>query len=145
MWCKSSAKVSYDPYRPGIRKIRPGILVVADVDPGITEYYRWWVRRRFGLQLQSTAFMPHITIVDGKTPLDKNTFWKKWQNKTIEFEYSVEMENHWRFWTLPVRSNKLELIRSELGLKPEYNFHITFGRLYDYQKVSNWRHSLLSA
>jgi hypothetical protein len=128
-WCKSSAQVSYDPYRPGLRKHRPGSLVVANVDLGIPEYYRWWVRKRFGLQLHPPAFFPHITIVDGKRHHDKNSFWKKYQNRTIEFEYNVEFEQHWKFWTLPVRSTQLEQIRTELDLNPNYNFHITFGRM----------------
>jgi hypothetical protein len=130
MWCKSTAKVFYDPYRPGLRKVRPGTLVVANVDPGIAEYYRWWVRKRFGLFLQNTAFLPHITIVDGKVKNDnQHPAWKKYQGQIITFEYSVELEQHWKFWTLPVRSKALENIRSELGLNPNYNFHITFGRM----------------
>jgi hypothetical protein len=130
MWVKSTAKIFYDPYRPGLRKVRPGTLVVANVDPGIAEYYRYWVRKRFGLQLQNTAFIPHITIVDGKVKNDnKHPAWKKYHGKVIEFEYNIELEQHWKFWTLPVRSKQLEEIRAELGLNPNYNFHITFGRM----------------
>lgn len=130
MWHESTAKVLYDPYRPGLKKIRPGTLVVANVDPGIAEYYRWWVKKRFGLHLHNTAFIPHITIVDGKVKNDnKHQLWKKHQNEIIDFEYSVEFEQHWKFWTLPVRSPQLEAIRRELGLNPNYNFHITFGRM----------------
>jgi len=129
-WVKSTAKVFYDPYRPGLRKVRPGTLVVANVDPGIAELYRYWVRKRHGLILQNTAFLPHITIVDGKVKNDnQHPMWKKFHGQVIDFEYSVDMEQHWKFWTLPVRSKKLEEIRQSLGLNPNYNFHITFGRM----------------
>lgn len=132
MWVPAKAKVSYDPYRPGLRKVRPGSLIVADLDFGTAAYYRWWIKKRFGLELQPTAFMPHITILDGKVKLDDNKFktlWKKYQNKLIDFEYSVEVEQHWKFWVLPVRGKTLEGIRAEFGLNPNYKFHITIGRM----------------
>lgn len=130
-WVKGSAKLVYDPYRPGIKKVRKGELIVAEVDTNIAEYYRWWVKKRYGLRLQNTAWISHITIVDGKSALDlsKNENWKKFHGQFIEFEYSVEIEQHWKFWTLPVRSNDLMMVRKSLGLAPSYNFHITFGRM----------------
>jgi len=130
MWVPTSAKILYDPHRPGIRKVRPGSLVVANVDPGIAEYYRWWVKKRHGLFLHNTAWIPHVTILDGKkqAKLDMSA-WKRHHNVMIDIEYSVELEQHWKFWVLPVRSNSLMMLRKELGLTPAYNFHITFGRM----------------
>jgi hypothetical protein len=129
-WAASTAKVFYDPVRPGIRKVRPGSLVVANVDPGIAEYYRWWVKKQHGLQLQNTAWYPHITVVDGKVNSGRGSEWKKYQSAVIDFEYSAELEQHWKFWVLPVRSRQLEMIRHGLGLNPDYNFHITVGRMF---------------
>lgn len=129
-WVKSTAKVFYNPHRPGIRKIRPGTLVVANVDVDIAEYYRWMVLKRHGLRLQSTAFFPHITVVDGKVKNDiQHSNWNNHNKEVIEFEYNVDIVQHWKFWTLPVRSKSLDLIRNELGLKSDYDFHITFGRM----------------
>jgi hypothetical protein len=131
MWLPTKAKVLYDPIRPGIRKNRPGSLIVANVDPGIAEYYRWWVKKRFGLWLQNTAFIPHVTILDGKnanTPIDMKQ-WKKFEGQTIDIEYSVDLQQHWKFWVLPVRGNDLQFIRQSIGLAPTYKYHITFGRM----------------
>jgi len=130
-WVKAQAKLSYDPYRPGLRKERPGSLIVADLDFGIGEYYRWWVLKRFGLMLQPTAWKPHVTVLDGRKGLSPEAMklWKKHQNKIIDLEYSVEVEQHWKFWVLPVRSKALNDIRSELGLESSKNFHITIGRM----------------
>jgi hypothetical protein len=133
MWIPATAKVEYDPYRPGLRKVRPGNLVVADVDPSIAEYYRWWVMKRHGLKLQNTAFIPHVTIINGKTQnsgLLKHDAWRKHHKKIIELEYSCELEQHWKFWVLPARGEQLDVIRKELGLPSlGHNFHITFGRM----------------
>ncbi len=123
----------YDPPRPGMKRVRPGSFLIAEVDNGIASYYRWWVNKRYGLALQHTAWKPHITIVDGKRPLTdaQMKLWKKYQHLVIDFEYSVEMEQQWKFWVLPVRSQKLSEIRAEFGFdthKP-YPFHITFGRM----------------
>ena len=56
-------------------------MIVADLDFGIGEYYRWWVEKRFGLMLQPTAWMPHVTVLDGKSKLsdDAMKLWKKQQ------------------------------------------------------------------
>jgi len=128
---KSTAKVLYDPYRPGLRKIRPGSLIVADVDPNIAKYYRWWVDKQLHLKLQNTAWLPHITVFDGKTPLSKEqmALWNKHQHERIHFEYNNEIEQHWKFWVLPVESKRLKEIRQELGLPTNKNFHITIGRM----------------
>lgn len=129
-WLKGKAKIIYDPYRPGIKKIRQGTLVVAEVDSQIAEYYRWWVKKRFGLRLQNTAWIPHITLIDGKAfNLNKHSNWKLFHNSVIDFEYSVEIEQHWKFWTLPVRGKALHDVRKSLGMNPNYHFHITIGRL----------------
>lgn len=131
MWLKTQAKVLYDPFRPGIRKVRPGSLIVANVDPNIAEYYRWWVKKRFGLRLQNTAFIPHVTVLDGKnanTAVDMKR-WKAFEGQTVDIEYSVGIEQHWKFWVLPVRSNDLQAVRLDLGLAPTSKLHITFGRM----------------
>lgn len=131
MWCKTKAKVFYDPFRPGIRKVRPGSLIVADLDFGIGEYYRWWVKKRFGLQLQHTAWKPHVTILDGKQPLNPKQMdkWKLHEGVLVDIDYSVDIEQHWKFWVLPVRSKQIQDIRKELGLPQKDNLHITIGRM----------------
>lgn len=131
MWLSTTAQILYDPSRPGIRKVRPGSLVVGNIDPGIADYYRWWVHKRFGLSLQRPAWTPHVTILDGKGKQQRvdMTHWKKHHKCVIPIEYSVDIEQHWKFWVLPVRCEALCDLRAELGLSRDYNFHITFGRM----------------
>ena len=69
-------------------------------------------------------------MLDGRQEVaeNKQEFWGKYHDAEITFEYSVEIEHHWKFWVLPVRCSFLNDIREELGLNREYNFHITIGR-----------------
>lgn len=131
MWIPLKAKIKYDPPREGLRKTRPGSLVVAEVDHGLAAYYRWWVKKRFGLALQHTAFTPHVTIIHGKYDhgCEKKEAWKKYEGQIIDLEYSVDIEQHWKFWVLPVRSNDIAFIRQELGLDFHPHLHITIGRM----------------
>jgi hypothetical protein len=130
-WCKSTAKIYYNPPRPGLRKIRQNALLVANVDNGIAEYYRWWVFRRFGLRLNHPAWIPHITLFDGRMKADLNFILnlKKYHNTNITFEYSVNIEQHWKFWVLPVRGEQLDIICNDLKISKKNNFHITIGRM----------------
>ncbi len=56
--------------------------VVADVPEEITEYYRHWVKVRYGLQLYGSRWNPHITIVRGsdEQPLNED-LWMKYQDE----------------------------------------------------------------
>lgn len=131
---KGSGQLIYNPERPGIRKSRQNdeFFLVVNVDPEIVAYYRWWVYRRFMLQLQHTAWHPHVTVLDGRryvTP-EKQKLWEKYAGEIIHFEYSPAIEQHWKFWTLPVRSARLQEIKRELGFNdPESKLHITCGRM----------------
>lgn len=133
MLIKSTGRVIYDPPRPGMRKVRPGSFLIAEVDNSIAEYYRWWVKKRFGLILQNTAWKPHITVLDGRQRLSQEQMklWKKYQGQIITFEYSVDIEQQWKFWCLPVKSIALDNIREEFGLESRkpFPFHITIGRM----------------
>ena len=131
LWVPDTGIIKYDPPRNGIKKVRPGSVLVVDVDYGIAEYYRWWVKKHFHLTLQNNAWRPHITVIDGRVPLNQEQMklWKKYEKQVAHFEYSVDIKQHWKFWTLPVQSEQLTEIRKELGMSVKYPFHITFGRM----------------
>lgn len=132
-WVKAKGILVYNPKRDGIKKIRKANdwILVVETDPNIAKYYRWWVQKRFGLFLNHTAWKTHISILNGKKPVkdEYKEFWKKYDKNWITFEYSVNVEQHWKFWTLPVRSKQLESIRKELGFFDDYPLHITIGRM----------------
>jgi hypothetical protein len=133
VWTKSKGMLVYNPCRPDLRKIRRAEewLLMVKVDPGISLYYRWWIKKRWGIHLHPPMFDTHITVLDGRVPV-KPIFKDKWGShkyELIEFEYSVEFEQHWKFFVLPVKCDRLNDIRSELGFASYDDFHITFGRV----------------
>lgn len=133
MWVKYKGVVVYNPPRPDLRKIRHGQdwFLFVEADFGLAAFYRWLVFRRFGLRLQPTAWKPHVTVLDGRKKVEPHfqKFWKKYEKQKVEFEYSVEVEQHWKFWVLPVRSEQLLDMREELGFSRNYPLHLTFGRM----------------
>ena len=103
-------------------------------------YYRWFLIKKFGtwFELQPPMWCKHITVVRGTERVPNMDKWKLHDGRRVEFEYCPEIIlNHWRFWSLSVRSNDLNALRVELGLKPINNLHITIGRQYDWQPLMN--------
>jgi len=133
-WIKGTGKLIYNPERPGMRKSRQHDewFLAVNVDPQIAEYYRWWVYKRFMLQLQHTAWHPHVTVLDGRRSVkpQNRKNWEKHSGEIIHFEYSPNIEQHWKFWCLPVKSERLQEIKRELGFNDaESKLHVTIGRM----------------
>jgi hypothetical protein len=133
VWTTSIGKLVYNPPRPDIRKsfAHDDWRLVVEVDRGFSLYYNWWVKKMWGLELQLPVWKTHITILNGKQPVDPefHKIWRKHENERITFEYSVEFEQHWKFFVLPVRCERFHEIRAELGLSTWDKHHITFGRM----------------
>lgn len=146
-WLTAKGKIVYDPKRGGAHKRANGDWVVCETSNSIVNYYRWWIEREIlnppwavdGIVLNTSRWGAHITILDGRIPVKKeikNQLWKKYQNQIIEFEYSPEMiKNIYYFWVMPVRCDLFSKIRQELGLNPNYHFHLTIGRQVNDPKV----------
>lgn len=133
MWLKGTGKLIYNPNRPGMKKVQrlsPWWLIV-DVDNNIGKYYRYWIQRQWGLVLQAPTWGTHITLSNDRDVIDPKYqhHWKKFQGKKIDFEYSVVIEQHWKFFVLPTRCERFNEIRHELGIFHDHPFHITIGRM----------------
>ena len=101
-----------------------------DVPDNIGHYYRYWIFKRFGIKLAPPAYGCHITILDGRQPVQKEFLenWKKYDGKIVEIEYTPEVYQVWKFWCLPIKSALLQQIRTELGF-PNKDLHLTIGRM----------------
>lgn len=132
-WAKATGKLVYNPHRPDIRKkfAHDDWRLVVEVDRGFSLYYNWWVQKMWGLRLQLPVWKTHITILNGKQNVEPTfrKIWKKYEGKKIEFEFSPALEQHWKFFVLPVRCERFNEIRRELGLPDWDKYHITFGRM----------------
>lgn len=132
-WTTANGILTYNPKRPDVRKTfdHDDWRLVAEVDHGFSLYYCWWVKRQWGLNLQLPVWKPHITVLNGKQPVlpEYHKLWKKHERRKIVFEYSVEFEQHWKFFVLPVKCEVFNDIRAELGLPAWNHYHVTFGRM----------------
>ena len=133
MWHESYGIVKYDPPRPGMKR-RTDWWAILMVDREITRYYRWWVKKRFWIDLDQPSWDAHISIVRGEKPRPgKTELWKKYQNEKISFRYSHEVKqvkNKPEFWFVEVEAPRLLEIRREFGLPADWPLHLTIGRTH---------------
>lgn len=115
-------------------------------DKGISDYYAWFIKKRFGIKLQSPLRNAHVTIVNDKDS-ETNGKWeeikKKWNGKELDVYLNVDPfvgiknrgDNTLNWWLTVPNEHREELysIRKELGLKekPYFGFHMTIGRVFD--------------
>lgn len=109
---------------------------------GLTEYYAWFVKKRFGLVLQKPLRGAHVTLINDREA-NTNGKWeevkKKWEGKTIDIVVHVDpflgiknrKGNYCDWWlTVPYEyRDEMHSIREELGLspRPHFGFHLTIG------------------
>lgn len=127
------AYIKYDPYRAQMKR-RTNWWCIATVDREISRYYRYWIKKIYGLETHSPAWDCHISVIRGEKPLDDLMhLWKKYDGLKIEFKYSniVCPNNNGKFFAIKVESNDLLHIRKELQLPTDYGLHITIGKTYD--------------
>lgn len=133
-WIASRGRLIYRPQQSfSLRKKRQVDThhTIVTADAGLSEYYRWWIEKRFHLWIQPPMLNLHVSIFNGKEVIPESAaeVLSGLHDSFVEYEYSVNVQQHWKFWVLPVRSKQLEQIRNLCGVAPNYHFHITIGRM----------------
>lgn len=136
-WLTGSGIIRYDPPRPGLSKKKDWWAIV-EIDREITRYYRWWVQRRFHVELKQPSWDAHISIIRGEKPHpDKMNLWKKYNGKRIEFKYSNYIRQSGdtkpgpnSFWFVEVDCPFLTEMRDEFNIPSDWKQHITIGRTW---------------
>jgi len=141
---KGNGVLVYDPYRHGM-KTKTDWWIILNTDSEICRYYRWWVWRRYMIELKQPSWSAHISCLRGGRPRpDKMHLWKKYQGEKIEFQYSPNIRQTGdttgddrpdHYWFVDVWSERLNEIRAELGFTNEFHgkpikYHLTVGRTY---------------
>lgn len=109
---------------------------------GLSDYYAWFIKKRFNLILQRPLRGSHVTLISDRTS-DMNGKWEevknKWDGKTIDITLHIDpflgiktrRGNFVDWWlTVPYEyREEIGSIREELGLnkKPYFGFHMTIG------------------
>lgn len=130
-WAQTTGRIIYNPNRPDKKKVRAADdwHLILKVDNGISEYYRWWLQKRFGLYTNPPTWGCHVTVCDARQKPGNPAVWRAYEGDLITIEYSPVIYQAWKFWCLPVRSNELTFMQKELGYSPKSDLHITIGRM----------------
>ena len=111
--------------------------VYVDLDDDIARYYREMIPKHL-TKPKPQRYKTHITIVRNEKIINMDN-WLRYDGLEVNFKYNpIEKNNGIYFW-LDVYSDKLEQLRTELGLQKssefsrppsdEECFHITIGNL----------------
>ena len=126
------------------------------IDGDVTEYYAWFIQKRYNLTLNKPLRGAHISFInDSMRDLSLNgtrsneeieIVWEKvknkWNGKKIDIVLDLEPKTDDRTWWLNIPHDErdgLQAIRSELGLgKPFFGMHMSIG----YANEKNLPHSI---
>jgi hypothetical protein len=134
MWLKTKGILEFDNTIIKLKKEPSKTLIVKLADDDLDIYYQWFVTQQCGQSsiLQRPMFGTHVSVIRRYEVKDLASLYLL-NGRTIELQYSVELEKIHQFWCLPVISDELNDIRINYGLAPVTNLHITIGRKYDWQ------------
>ena len=113
-------------------------------DGDVAEYYRWFLNRRFNIELNEPQRGAHITFINDSiddlnnrqgTINEKEAIWEslkqKWDGKEIEVTFNLRpFSNIYHWWLIVDHKHREEIhsIRAEAGLgRPYFGLHMTFG------------------
>jgi len=108
--------------------------VVVNVSEDFTKYYNWFITKKYWVSLGTPMYAPHITLANSKfhPVIDWNKA-SKWRNKSVKFEYDVDMVQGgflkgFIMFYIKVFSQELDEIKNDLGIVEGPNYkglHIT--------------------
>ncbi len=125
------------------------------IDGDITDYYSWYINKRYNLKLNKPLRGAHISFINdsfrdlslnGQRSEDEvknlwNKVKSKWDNVEIPIMLNLEPKTDDKHWWLNVDREYRDLlhgIRSELGLgRPFFGLHMSIG----YVNEKNFEHS----
>ncbi len=120
MWFETQGTLTYG----------PGIRAAIRVDQQVSNFYRSMIPKYYCVNGQRHP--AHITVVRiGLERPPNMDVWEKYQGMSVKFEYSNVIERDGVYWFLRCRSEQIESIRQELGLRKYFDrkkgYHLTLG------------------
>jgi len=152
---KIKGKIKFDPQdKTNKHKAQSAWKIVAMVEfkGDLSEYYAWFIKKRYSLVLNAPLRGSHITFINDKfTDIDGendrirkfkwNQLKNKWDGKEIEITLSVDVRSNKKHWWVNIPEEDrgcLHDIRSEIDLgRPHWGLHMSIG----YANERNIEHS----
>lgn len=145
-WIKSTGTLIYDPKRPGLKK-KPEHWCIVKADEDLAGLYRWFIDKQMNpagfnkAKLCQPSWGAHVSIIRGLGDLRGSPNWKeRWKehnHKKVDFYYRpfvrqthMERDGHDDYWFVDVQCELGTQIRKDLGLRHDWNFHLTVGRTW---------------
>lgn len=131
-------------------------IAMVHIDGDITEYYAWFIKKRYNLVLNKPLRGGHISFINdrladmtlngSRTIEEVEKLWydvkEKWDGKEIKIVLDLNPRTDDRTWWLNIPNDErdeLQEIRSELGLgRPYWGMHMSIG----YANEKNIGHSV---
>ena len=111
--------------------------MVLELEPDDSfSYYQWFLQKQYGtwLSVQPPMWGRHVTIIKPDETVNKLDDWTLFSGEKVSITINPEnLERHWQYWSLTVNSERLQEIRRFYGVRDDFRFHMSIGRLYDWQ------------
>jgi len=126
-------------------------IAMVKFDGEMTEYYSWFIERKYGITLNRPLRGAHITFINDAIRDIKggDKAWEevksRWDGKEIDVIIDTDARTNSEYWWLMADSGYFKVIRSELGLgDPYFNYHMTIGYPNERNiEQSNYIHNLI--
>lgn len=115
-------------------------VALVNINGDLSEYYSYWLKKRYGLILNRPIRGAHFTVINDKV---SNEIWEEarkiFHKKEIELHYDIDdIRSDGKHWWIKVYSEDAENIRNAMGIgRPFWGPHITIG----YANEQNLEHS----
>jgi hypothetical protein len=106
-------------------------VALIKTEDDLSEYYSWFIKKRFNLTLNKPLRGSHITFINDRekeVPYFEEAG-KLFNEKEINFYIDLEPRSNGEHWWLRVYCSEAEAIRVVCGGKPEpyFSLHLTIG------------------
>lgn len=134
MLIKAKGVIEFEPEDKTKKHINQSVwkrVAMIKTNDDLCEYYAWFLKKRFNLELNKPLRGSHITFInDRNTEVPYFEEAKEFFNtKEIEFYLDIEPRSNGEHWWLRVYCADAENIRSVAGAdpKPYFALHLTIG------------------
>lgn len=123
--------LTYDPKRGG--KVDGKNWCVVNLYDDTPQYVQYLLSKEFKIPHMSfdpPSWGSHVSVVRGEKLLKNSHLWRKFHGDRVSFKYSKDVYmTKSGFIFLEVCCPELTSIRDSFGLKSDWNFHLTVGKI----------------
>lgn len=148
----TKGKIIFDPKNETKKHVKQSIwkkTVIAYINNDISQYYAWFIKKRYNINLNIPLRGTHLTIISDKINFEILYMLakSKYNKKNINIYYNTNIKTDGIHWWINAKCKMAQEIRSCAGLNeyPYFGFHITIGKVYEKDlEHSKYIHKLIT-